>query len=120
MPGQGSLHGKVGRLAVAEFAHYDNVRILAQKRAQTARERHTGHRIDLRLVDANNTIFNRVFDGAEVNHRTVQLAEYTEQTGRFTGTGWTGDEYHAVRLHNRLLDTLQRFTPVAEFFERSS
>ena len=54
------------RLEVADLADHDDVGILAQDRAQAARERHLDLRVDLRLADAVDVVLDRILDGHDV------------------------------------------------------
>ena len=54
------------RLEVADFADHDDVRILAQERAQRRGERQADLRVDVDLVDAGQLDFRRVLRGRDV------------------------------------------------------
>ena len=67
--GQRRLHGDLRRFLVADFADENHVRVVAQDRAQAAREGQPGLFGDLDLVDALELIFDRVFDGDDLADR---------------------------------------------------
>ena len=52
-----ALIGDVGGLEVADLAHHDDVRVLAQERAQRRGEREPGLVVDVHLVDARQVDF---------------------------------------------------------------
>ena len=72
--GERGLHGDLGGFEVADFADHHHVRILAQDRAQPAREGHLHPRVDLRLADAVNVVFDRILHRHDVAARVVQTA----------------------------------------------
>ena len=67
--GQRGLHGDLRRFLVANFADQHHVRVVAQNRAQPAREGQAGLFGNLDLVDALELIFDRVFDGDDLADR---------------------------------------------------
>ena len=75
MAGQGYVDGDGRGLQVANFTDHDNVRRLAQNRAQRGGERQADDFADLHLVDAAQNVFHRVFDGDDFPVRTVDEVE---------------------------------------------
>ena len=75
MTGQRSFDGCLERLRVADLADHDDVRILAQDRPKTLREREAGLGIGLSLIDAGQPVFDRVFNRRDVLAERRQLAE---------------------------------------------
>ena len=71
MAGERGVNRQTGCFFIANFSHHHNVRILPDERAQTVRESETDFRFDLRLIDARNLIFNRIFNRRNVNVRFV-------------------------------------------------
>ena len=59
MPGQGGMNRDMRGFGVADFADHDDVGILADEGAQRRRESQADRRLDLRLVDAGDFIFDR-------------------------------------------------------------
>src|SRR4030081_1429966 len=55
----------MGGLGVADFADHDHIRVLTNKGAHRRRKGQPDRRLDLRLVDAGNFIFDRIFDGED-------------------------------------------------------
>ncbi len=102
--GQARLHGDLRGLEVADFADHHHVRVLAQDRAQPARERHLDARVDLRLADAVDVVLDRVLDRHDVARAVVDAIERGIERRRLAGAGRTGDEQDAVRLVDQLVD----------------
>ncbi len=72
MSGEGRLNGDIGGLAVSDFSHHHNIRILAEKRPQAIGKGDAGFYIDLRLINARNIVLNRIFNGANIDIRIIQ------------------------------------------------
>ena len=51
---------------IANLANHDDVRRLAQDRAERRGKRHADFRIHLHLIDAGHLIFHRLFDGDDL------------------------------------------------------
>ena len=100
---QARLHGDLGRLEVADLADHHDVGVLAQDRAQAARERHLDLRVDLRLADAVDVILDRILDGQDVAREVVDALERRVQRRRLAGAGRAGDEQDAVRPMDELV-----------------
>ncbi len=94
--GEGRLHGDISRFRIADLADHDDVRVLAQERTETRSKRDAGLRIDLRLVHIAHIVFDRVFDRGDIDLRTVQDVHQSIQRRRFSGTGRTAGQDHAV------------------------
>src|SRR4030066_234826 len=62
MAGHGGAQADFGGLLVAHFADQDNVRVLAQHRAQHACECQLNFGIHLNLIDAVKTVLDRIFN----------------------------------------------------------
>ena len=61
--GQRGLDRDLRRLQVADLADHDDVRVLAQDRAQRMREGEADLRLHLDLVDAGQLVLDRILDG---------------------------------------------------------
>src|SRR5688572_20337738 len=105
--GQRRLHGDLRGLFVADLTDHDLVRIVAEDRAQTAREREALLLVDRDLRDAAQLILDRVFDGDDLVFGRLDLGERRVKSGRLTGTGRTGDQHHSVRLLDELAEAGQ-------------
>ena len=73
--GERGLHGDLGRLQVADFAHQDFVRILPQDRSQALGERVADVRIDRNLHDAVDLVFHGILGGDQLVFDHVDLVE---------------------------------------------
>ena len=71
--GQRRLHGNLGRLQVADFAHQDFIRILTQDRPQALGERVADRLIDRHLHDAVDVVLDRILGGDYLVFDDVQL-----------------------------------------------
>jgi hypothetical protein len=72
MAGKRRLHRNIGGFTVPDFADHDDVRILPQNRAQASGKGHTYFRIHLRLANAFNGIFDRIFNRQYVAGTIIQ------------------------------------------------
>ena len=63
MTGQRCLHRDLRGFLITNFTDENDVRVMAQDRAQAARECKAGFFIDLDLIDAFELILDRVFNG---------------------------------------------------------
>ena len=72
MPGEGGLHGNLRGFQIADFTDHDHVRILPQNCPQGARKGHLDFRIDLRLADPIEVVFDRVFHRHDVSRGCVE------------------------------------------------
>src|SRR5690606_19075180 len=88
---------------IANLADHHDVRILAQNRAQAARERHLDFRVHLRLADPVDVVLDRILDGHDVARVVVDALERGVERRRLTRAGRTGDEQNAVRLVDELV-----------------
>ena len=75
VPGEGRLHGDLRGFAVADFAHHDHVRVLAQDGAQAGGEGHARPDVELYLPDAVNAVFDGIFKRDGVHVRLVEKLE---------------------------------------------
>ena len=66
-PVSAALTRDVGRLLVADLADQDDVRVLAQDRAQGPGERQPALGVDRHLVDAVDAVLDRVLDRDDVD-----------------------------------------------------
>ena len=64
--GQRRLHGDLRGFRIADLAHHDLVRVVAQDRAQAAREGQAFLLVDRNLQHARQLVFDRVLDGDDL------------------------------------------------------
>src|SRR5579859_1978388 len=98
--GQSGLNGDLRGFLIADFADHDFVGVVAQDGAQASREGEAFFLVHGNLGDAAKLIFDRIFDGDDFVFVGFDFIDGGVKGGGFTGTGWTGDEDHAVRLAN--------------------
>src|SRR5205814_291310 len=113
--GERRLHGDLRGFLVADFADENHVWVVAQNRAQAARERQPGLFRNLNLVHALELILHRVFDGDDLADGVVDLVERGVERGRFAAARRAGDENNAVRHFEDVLETLVFARVHAEF-----
>ena len=94
--GQCSLHGNGGGFRIPDLADHDDIRILAQNRAQTAGKGHAGLAVELDLANFFDTVLHRVFHRDDIDVRLVDLFQYRIQAGAFAAAGGTGAQNHAM------------------------
>jgi len=102
--GLGGLNGNGGRFRVADFAHHDGIRILAQNGPQPARKGHPGLAIQLNLADVVDPVFHRILERHDIDVRLIDRIQNGVQTGAFAAAGRPCAEDHAVRLVDDALD----------------
>ena len=110
MSGQRGMNRDMRGLGIADFADHDHVGILAHERAQRARKCQPDRRLDLRLVDAGDFVFDRILDGQDLADRLVQDRQDGRKRRGLAAAGRPGDDDHAVRQ-------LQK-TPQRDFVSR--
>ncbi len=71
VPGEGRLDGNFGSLLVADFAHQDHIGVLPHDGTQPLGKGQFDLGIDLDLADAFDLVFNRIFNGDDVDARFV-------------------------------------------------
>ncbi len=81
--GEARLHGNFGSFEVANLADHDDIRILAQDRAQTTRERHIRLVVHLRLTDPGQVVFDRILHREDVDRGAFEFGEAGIQASSF-------------------------------------
>ena len=102
MAGLRRLDGDFGGFEIADFAHQDHVRVLAQKGAQGGGKRQAGLVVHVDLVDAGQVYFHWVFRGRDVAVGCVQNMHRGIKADGFTATGGAGHQNHAIGPLDRL------------------
>ena len=103
MPGERGLHRHLGSFEIADFAHHDDVRVLAHQGAQALREAEVQLRLHLGLVEGRFDHFNRVFHRADVHLFGGHTLERGIQRGGLARTGRAGHQNDAVRTLDQAL-----------------
>src|ERR1700752_255107 len=80
---------------------------MAQDRAEAARERQSLFLVDRNLRDAEQLIFDRIFDGDNLVFRRLDLRKRRVQGCGLAATRGSGHQYHAVRLGDVLAKAFQ-------------
>ncbi len=96
MAGHGGAESHLGRLAVADLAHQDDVRILPHDGPHAAGEIHLGQLGEGGLADQGVGVLHRVFQGHDVDLFPVQVGQQGIQGGGLARTGGAGDDDHAL------------------------
>src|SRR6185295_4080612 len=106
--GERSLDGDLRGLLVADLAHHDHVRVLAEEGAQPGGEGEPDLRADRHLADALELVFDRVLDGEDVEVGRVDAGERAVQRGGLPGAGGAGDQDDPVRPPDERVHVLER------------
>src|SRR5581483_5427075 len=114
MSGERRLDRDLRRFEVADLADEDDVRILPEKGAQRRREVQADRLLHLHLIDARQVELDRILRGHDVHFRRVHLRECGVERVRLPRSRRTGDEHHAPRLEDRLLELRERLRLEAE------
>jgi hypothetical protein len=117
VPRQRRLHGHLGRLGVADFAHQNHVGILAEDRTQRRRKAKLHARIDLHLVDQFELVFDRVLDRHDVAVYRFDQLDGGIQRGRLAAARRPGDQQQAVRPGQHRLERAEHVVGHAEQVE---
>ena len=96
MAGERRLDGDFRGLAVADFAHHDDVRVLPQNGAQPVGERQVDSGIDVNLSDPVDLVLDRVLDSDDVQLRRVDALQGGIQRRALAAAGRAGDQNDAV------------------------
>src|SRR5216683_914695 len=86
--GQRRLHGDLSGLAIPDLTDQDDVRILAQNRAQAVGKTDVGQLVDLALVDVVKGVLDRVLDRHDVADLLIELMNGGVKGGRLAAAGW--------------------------------
>jgi hypothetical protein len=106
--GQCGAAGDFGGFQVADLADHDDVRILAQHRAESAGVGAAGAVVDVDLVDALDIHLDGILDGDDVHLVRVEVREGRVERGSLTGAGRAGDEDHSLLGAQQPLEVLER------------
>ena len=107
MPRERRLDGHLGGFQVADFAHHDDVRVLAHQRTQAFGKVEVELRLHLRLVEAGLDHFDRVFHRAHVDLFGGHTLQGGIQRGGLARAGGPGHQDDAVRALDQRLPALR-------------
>ena len=99
---EGGLEGDLGRLAVADLAHHDDVGVLAQDGAQSAGKGDAGALLDLHLVDPGHLVLDGILDGDDVGVGAMDLAQDGVQGRGLARARGAGDQDEALAARGGL------------------
>ena len=89
MARQGRLHGNLSRLLITNFADEDYIGVVAQNRAEPAREGQAGLFGNLNLIDTFELVLDRIFDGDDLADRVIDLVECGVKSRGLAAAGGT-------------------------------
>ena len=112
--GHRRLEGDGGRLLIADFSDEQDVRILTQHRTQHPGEREALLLVHLHLVDAAQSVLDRVFHGDDVHRLATARVERGVKGRRLSGTGWTRNQQNTLLTHQQRLESLEHLGHEAE------
>ena len=118
MAGLRCLDRDVGGFFIADFADHDDVRILAQKRAQRDGEGEASLLAHADLIDSGELDFSRIFDRTEVARFGVEHLQEAVQQERLAAARWTGNKHQSVRRTDGRLERVALSGGEAERIER--
>ena len=96
MAGLGGFNGDVGGFQIANLAHHDDVRILAQKRLQRGSKGESLLVVYVDLVDAGQVNLGRVFGGGNIHAVGIEDVQAGIKRYGFARAGGAGHQHHAV------------------------
>src|SRR5262249_22121399 len=85
---------------VSDLADEDDVRVLAQERAQRRSEVKSDRLLHLNLIDARQVEFDRVLGGHDVCFRLIEALQRRVQRRSLSRSGRARDQYHSEWLVN--------------------
>ena len=81
MSGQRRMDAHMRRFGIAHFADHDHIRVLAQERPQRRGKCQADRRMNLRLVDSRNLIFDWILDREDLADRFVERGKRRGERG---------------------------------------
>src|SRR5437588_13004474 len=117
MAGERGLDGNLRSLRVADLAHHDLVRVMAQDGAQAAGEGESFLFIDWDLRNTLYLILDRIFDGDELVFVGFYFVESSVERGGLARAGGAGDQHHAVGFGDIATKLLDIFIAEADHIE---
>ena len=105
VPCQRRPNGDLRRLAVADLAHHDDVRVLAELGAQHTCKRESDVGPHARLAHPRELVLDGVLDGEQVGLGAVEMLKRRVERRRLAAARGAGDEHQPMRA----LDGLEKF-----------
>ena len=103
MPRQRGLNRNSCCLQVTNFADHHDIRILTQDRAQRLGKVQSNLRLNLNLVDSGKLVFDRIFDGKQLQFRTIEMLQRRVKRCRFSASGRAGHKDDTVRQRHQAM-----------------
>ena len=116
-PVSAALTPMFGGLGVAGLADHDHVGVVADDRAQHAREVELDVGPHLDLGDAVDLVLDRVLDADQLVAGLVEVAQGGVERRGLAAAGRAGDQEHAVRRRQRVQEARRQLGPEAEIGE---
>ena len=85
------------RFQVANLADHHHVRVLPQHRPQRTRERQSGFRVDLHLVQPRERVFHGIFHRDDIDRRPLDRPHAGIERRAFARSRGSGDQQHPLR-----------------------
>ncbi len=105
-------------LLIADFAHENDVGILAEDRPQGARKRQLDLVVDLRLIDPWHLVLDGIFDRDDVRVLCFQRRQRRAQRRRLAAARGTDDQNHPVLVTQEEPELFESGRRKPELFER--
>ena len=102
MASQRCLNGNLRSFKITNLANHDGVWVLPQNGAQCFGKGQINLGVDLRLADARQLVFNRVFHCHDVAGGCIEALQGRIQRGGFARTSGASYQNNAVRLRDEL------------------
>src|SRR5437879_1082719 len=96
MSGQRGMNSDVRRLTIANFAHHDDIGILANEGTQRRREGQPNLWLHLRLVHTTYFVLDRILYCENFPRRIVERGEHGCQGSGLATACWTSDDDNAM------------------------
>ena len=95
--GHGGAESHFCRIAIADFADQNDVRVLPHHGSDAVGKIHLRRLVDRGLADHVHGIFDWILQRHDVDAFGIDVIQDRIQRGGFTATGWAGDQDDAVR-----------------------
>src|SRR5437899_8553932 len=106
MPGLGRAHGNLGSLEVANFTDQNDIRIVAQNRAQPGRESQPNLLAHLNLNRAFELIFNRILEGDDFARFVAGLGKSSIECRRLAAARGPREQHQSLGESRQFLKDL--------------
>ena len=108
------VDGDIRRVTVPNFTDHNHIGVLPQERPQRTGKVKARHVVDLKLVDAADTTFNRVFHCTDIDLVAIKFGQRGIECRILTRTGRAGHQNDSVGMIDHLLERLKVFIAKAK------